>query len=99
MGNALAALLYLGFGAGWSAVASAVKKNGNRDRKRTFVSNMVVGSTGAWLGGTLFGALGPSLYGVSLIATAISSLGAIYGFNKLTSNMDKPDQQESPNER
>jgi len=99
MGNALAALLYLGFGAGWSVIATGLKKKPAQNKKRTFVSNMVVGSTGAWLGGTLFGALGPSIYGVSLLATAFSSLGAIYGFNKLTDKMDKSDQQDARNEQ
>lgn len=97
MGSALSALLYLGFGAGWSLLASNIPRNPNRDKKRRFVGNMVVGSTGAWLGGTLFGAVGPTLYGVSLLATAVSSAGAVLGYQMNPKRMDKKDdrQQES----
>jgi uncharacterized membrane protein YeaQ/YmgE (transglycosylase-associated protein family) len=97
MGSALSALLYLGFGAGWSLLASSLPRNPNHDRKRRFVGNMVVGSTGAWLGGTLFGAVGPTLYGVSLVATALSSAASVLGYQMISKGMDKKDdrQQES----
>jgi uncharacterized membrane protein YeaQ/YmgE (transglycosylase-associated protein family) len=97
MGSALSALLYLGFGAGWSLLASNIQRKPNGDKKRRFLGNMVVGSTGAWLGGTLFGAVGPTLYGVSLIATALSSAGAVFGYQIISKGMDKKDdrQQES----
>jgi uncharacterized membrane protein YeaQ/YmgE (transglycosylase-associated protein family) len=97
MGSAISALLYLGFGAGWSLLASSIRKDPNRNKKRLFLGNMVVGSTGAWLGGTLFGAVGPSLYGISLVATAISSASAIVGYNVISKRMDGKDdrQQES----
>jgi uncharacterized membrane protein YeaQ/YmgE (transglycosylase-associated protein family) len=97
MGSAVSALLYLGFGAGFSILASTMRRNPNRDKKKMFVGNMLVGSTGAWLGGTLFGAVGPSLYGISLIATALSSASAVLGYNAISGRMDKKDdsQQES----
>lgn len=94
MGTALSALLYLGVGAGWSILATSVRRKQKRNTKRAFVGNLLVGSTGAWLGATLFGAVGPSLYGISLIATAVSSAGAVFGYNMLSSRMESKEDRE-----
>lgn len=91
MGSAISMLLYLGLGAGFSVLATTLHRDPPKNKKRMFIGNMVVGSTGAWLGATLFGALGPSLYGFSLVATALSSAGAVFGYNMISNRMDDKD--------
>jgi uncharacterized membrane protein YeaQ/YmgE (transglycosylase-associated protein family) len=94
MGSALSALLYLGVGAGSALVATTMRRRAHKNAKRTFIGNMVVGSTGAWLGATLFGPIGPTLYGVSLLATAASSAASVLGYNILSKNADTKEERE-----
>lgn len=88
MGNAFSALLFLGLGVGSSLLTTA-RTHPRKKTKRYFVGNTVVGCTGAWLGGLLFGPVGPSIYGISVIASALSSLGAVFGYNWIADKLDK----------
>lgn len=91
MGNAFAALIYLGLGAASSVLATSARKTKREKKRKYFLGNMLVGSTGAWLGGALFGAVGPSVYGISLVTTALSAASAVLGYNIISDRIEKKD--------
>lgn len=96
MGNAIAALIYLGLGAGSSVLATTMRKDRQDNKRKYFIGNMLVGSTAAWLGGILFGPVGPAVYGISLVSTTVASVGAVLGYNWLSDRLDK--RSEKPTE-
>lgn len=93
MGNAFAALIYLGLGAASSILATTARKTKPEKKRKYFIGNMLIGSTGAWLGGALFGAVGPSIYGISLVTTALSAATAVLGYNMISDKLEKKDEE------
>lgn len=48
-----------------------------------FVANLILGSVMAWVGGLLFGPVGPLVYGVPVLACFGLALPALFSFNAL----------------
>lgn len=48
-----------------------------------FLASVIVGVLGAWVGGSLFGAMGPSLAGVPLLPAILGSALLIFLFHLL----------------
>lgn len=47
------------------------------------VSNSMLGAVTAWVGGTLFGAIGPVVYGTPVLACFGVTLPTLFGFNAI----------------
>ncbi|MDZ4837756.1 MAG: GlsB/YeaQ/YmgE family stress response membrane protein [Candidatus Melainabacteria bacterium] len=54
-----------------------------------FFTAAVVGILGAWVGGALFGSLGPSLAGVALLPCILGSAILVFGLSFLSKSFGK----------
>lgn len=54
-----------------------------------FLASVIVGVLGAWVGGSLFGSLGPSLAGVPLLPAILGSALLVFLFHLVARGMNR----------